>query len=800
MPLDLKGVNVAGLNALFPQKPKRNPFVAGLSSGVDQLQGLGYNAAAAVSDAVGLNRARDWLLDRAALNQDEAYANGRPDLEMIEDQDLSTALPYAAYQISKQVPQIGAALGIGALTGGAGLVPAAAARGAAALPTVVGGGGLRAGMDFAARRAALEAGQRFAGNVVGGAGFGTAMGAGALYGESVEAGDPSPYAALAAAPLYGVTEGIPTAVLGGTLAKGAFRGGLGTRMAKAGGVNALGGVTSELTQNEMEMAFNPTLTPEEIASRRLNAAVVGGLAEGTIGSLGGLRRPPQPVNLLPGANLSETADQPPAAPPLQLGFSGYDTGVGPLVTFPDGSTMTRAEYERYVMNMPQGPDPLGAYVPDRRFQYTGALDFTPTDLLAPQGPVRPGLQVPLVPGQGDLFDPLMEGLQPTPAVVDPAVGRSEEMGALFEAYPDALVRTEYGLPQITAALRNANAGKYNAQLGRFIPEFSRAIEQGPAAVDALIAQYDNSNSTLRPEVFETAAQMAQDFQSRLINAQAAGGVRRAQPGVTVGTRPNYDASADAAADTQERILEQEAGQREQEAGQRQRQQFTGAIADTDARVQGAREQQSAQGRRSVLDGALDGAANAGNARNRFIKALRKQGYRDTIVRPEEQAVIERYFAAADAFPAEGSQVQSAPNEMGDVVPERVEREPQKAGKPARQNENRSFRLTPPPSTEADLEALAKAQAKRDRKAGTEEPPPAAEGSTPRQGILFTKKGEPAAKADQAPEQRKPRKARVKAKIEDQEVELEVDDADAKMAAMKKDIDMYESFIACLRKK
>lgn len=842
MPLDLKGVDVAGLNSLFPQKPKRNPITAGLSAGVDQLQGLGYNALAAGADALGLQRGRDWLLDRAALNEDEAYANGRPDLEMVEDQDLGSAIPFAAYQIAKQVPQIAGALGLGAVAPQV-AIPAGLSRLGAVLPRAVGGGGAGAATNFAARRAAVESGNRFAANLTGGMALGTGLGAGALYGESVEAGDPSPYAALAAAPFYGLAEGVPTAVLGGTLARGAFRGNMAARMAQAGGVNALGGATSELAQNEMEMAFNPTLSPEEIASRRLNAAVVGGLAEGTIGSLGGIRRPAAPRSLLPDANpgLDDTPP-PPAAPPLQLGFSGYDTGVGPLVTFPDGSTMTRAEYEQRIANMPSGPAQLEAYQPDRPYQYEGALDFTPSELPMLQGPYQPNLQLPLVPGQVDLFDPFMDGagsdraaesaalrsrlawgfsaagraayragdrtsnsplrsaqapLDETQVEGDPAP--TEEMGALFEAYPDALVRTEYGLPQITAALRNANGGRYNAQLQRFIPEFSRAIEQGPAAVDALIARYDNAKSTLAPEVFETAAQMAQDFQSRMTNAYAAAGVRRAQPGVIVGTPPSAEASADAVYDTQERI-------RTDEAAARQSQQLTGAIADTDARALGAQEQRTTAARRQVLDSALEGAQNAGNARNRFIKSLRKAGFRDTIVRPEEQAVITRYFDLAQTLPAEEQVTDNT--EMESMVPERGAAPPappaKKGTKPERVNENRSFQLTSPPATEADLAALEKAQAKRDRKAAaqaTEEPPPVAEGTTGgKQGILFTKQGKPAAAADQERTPPPPRKSRVKVKVGEQEAELEVDDAPAKIEALKKDIDKYERFVACLRKK
>jgi hypothetical protein len=75
------------------------------------------------------------------------------------------------------------------------------------------------------------------------------------------------------------------------------------------GISALtqagAGATSESGQTELELSMRGDLTPEQIASRRLNAPVAGGLVEGLIGSLGGIRgrpRPPldrrQPANLL----------------------------------------------------------------------------------------------------------------------------------------------------------------------------------------------------------------------------------------------------------------------------------------------------------------------------------------------------------------------------------------------------------------------------------------------------------------------------------------------------------------------
>jgi hypothetical protein len=842
--VDLSGIDINALNSLFPAKPKRNPIIAGVSSGIDQLQGLGYNALAAGADAVGLNRARDWLVDRALINQDEAYASGRPDLERVEDQDLSTALPFAAYQIAKQVPQIGAALGIGALTGGAGLVPAGLSRAAASLPSVVGGGGLRAGADFAARRAALQAGERFAGNLMGGVGLGTTMGAGALYGESVEAGDPSPYAALAAAPLYGATEGLSTAVLGGTLAKSAFTGRLPTRMAKAGGVSGLGGAASELAQNEMEMAFNPTLPPEEIASRRLNAAVVGGMAEGAFGSLGGLRRRPQPTNLLPDANISEETIAPPPSGPFPLTTIG-ERGLAPIE--PPLVEPTREPRYFGPTNLLPAPPPPPATTQDFP---NDPLVITPGGTVARMSQLS-GLQPDLFGGPDVLPG---AGYAEQPAAPAPSVYSDPNQMSLLG--PTALVPSEFGYagapntdprapsygmpPLIAATLRQANGGKYNAELSRFVPEFTRALYEGPQAVQAVLAKYDGRRTTLSGDVFSAAEQIAADYQSRMVNAMAAEGMSRAQPGRVVGVAPTYGPSIEAIFDENQRRQVEETA----DAGQ---QQLAGAIADTDARVAGGDQQRSAQARREVLDSVLGGAANGGNARNRFIKALRKQGFKDTIIRPEEQQAIDRFFRnkAIDRYFAPVDQdpdvIPSAPNEMGDLVPEKAEPE-SKRGKPKRVNENRSFRLTPPPSTEEDLAALEKARAKRERKAGgqPQAEPEQPQGTDRRQGILFTKKGAVSKAADQTektdavqepspapvpPRERartgpevgekvpgegqaaaegqaakKPRKAKVKAKVGDTEVELEIENPEQKLEAIRNDIDKFKRFVACLRRK
>ena len=65
--------------------PQRNPLGAGLSAGVDQLQGLGYGAVGAGARALGAEGVADWADRGVTRNYAESAFNGRADLERIED-------------------------------------------------------------------------------------------------------------------------------------------------------------------------------------------------------------------------------------------------------------------------------------------------------------------------------------------------------------------------------------------------------------------------------------------------------------------------------------------------------------------------------------------------------------------------------------------------------------------------------------------------------------------------------------------------------------------------------------------
>ena len=151
---------------------------SGLSTGLNQLQSIGYSAVAGAADALGRERTQDWANRGAARNQAEAALSGRPELSRIQDLSWDNAPSFVAYQALVNAPTVAAMVGAQFVPG---LGKAAAATGltrlAAAAPTFVGGAGLRAGATEAVRQAAMNQGRALATATM----VGTGMGFGSLY-------------------------------------------------------------------------------------------------------------------------------------------------------------------------------------------------------------------------------------------------------------------------------------------------------------------------------------------------------------------------------------------------------------------------------------------------------------------------------------------------------------------------------------------------------------------------------------------------------------------------------------------
>ena len=276
-----------------PAPARRGLVSAGLASGLDQLQALGGRAIQAVGRAADIKAVDEFGRGIAERNEAEAKASGRPDLEIAPwKQGGASVAPWLAYQVLKQGPQIGASIALGRLIPGA-AVSSTLARAGASIPSVLGGGGLRAGATIAQRRAAVAAGQSFARTATGGAIVGAPLGVGSMFQEA----DSKPggatradaFRALAMGVPYGMMDALQPTQFAGLLQRG-LKGNIARRVGLAGAVGAATEMPQEAVQTAMEMSFRPDLPLREKMSHIMDAALTGAAVGGVLGSAGGIRR------------------------------------------------------------------------------------------------------------------------------------------------------------------------------------------------------------------------------------------------------------------------------------------------------------------------------------------------------------------------------------------------------------------------------------------------------------------------------------------------------------------------------
>lgn len=536
---------------------------------------------------------------------------------------------------------------------------------------------------------------------------------------------------------------------------------MGTSAARGALEEGVGEVGQEFMNQFGRMAVDPSAELfDPKAQERYLESLVGGAALGGAfgGGMGGWRKKQlsnnHPVHLV--------GEQPQQDAPV-LGLP-YNPSAGAYAVFPDGSVAINSEQEfqhRYA-SQPTNPNAPMDFVPSpyvtdavSPYAYEGAMPFENTPL--PQGPQAAAFEMAPFSPQGELFDSVGG------AYTDGTAPQVEEQAQQFVDDRTQPLFHDPRKVETTAALRTANGGRWSKPVG-VIADLISSKNWGK--LDAYLQTAD-----IKPAVLDVAQEIARSYQQQDINTMAQEGARRAQPGEVVGVAPVSNATEQM---MRERNAQALAGE-QAAAGQ---QQLSGVIADTDARVQGGQEQRTAQARMEVVDQALQGAADVKNGRNRAIKALRKAGFRDTMLTEQERAHIQRHFDLAATMPDENAPLPSTPNEMGDVVPERNAPAVEKSGKPKRANENKAFQLTPPPSTDADLAAIEKAQAKRERKDAQAPVAEPVDTRVGKQGELFRKDGKPTAKADQerpAPKTREPKQSK------------------------QERISKLEAFIACMRR-
>lgn len=271
----------------------KGDFSAGVSAGVDQLQGLAISAGAGLADIVGAEDTAGYLRDKAEAQSYQSYFAGKPELDRVEDIDsIGGAIDWAQYQFGKQVPIM---LGITAAQFAPGLGQAATATGLARLgalaPRAMGGGALkrsvlsRVGPKTLAETASVKQGAALAKSAM----VSSGLGFGSLYQASGADGDPDPWKALALSPLYGLAEAaVPAALTGAARMKGGFTGNIASRVGKATATSSVTEAATEAFQTELELGLDTSMTPEERASQRINAALAGAVVGGGFGSAGGV--------------------------------------------------------------------------------------------------------------------------------------------------------------------------------------------------------------------------------------------------------------------------------------------------------------------------------------------------------------------------------------------------------------------------------------------------------------------------------------------------------------------------------
>jgi hypothetical protein len=221
-------------------------------------------------------------------------AAGRPDLEIAPWREGGgSVLPWLGYQAAKQVPMLAAYLAGGKAYGLAGgEAPAELERLGALAPRALGGGGLKAGADFATRRAALEAGSEFAQQATGGAVAGLPI----AFGSMVQEADQKPGGvtakdalhAAALSPFYSALDAIEPAQFKGLLKRG-LEGNIIKRVATAAFVGAAAEVPQEGIQTAMEQSFRPDLSTSDKMANIVDAAVSGGAIGAVFGGSAGIR-------------------------------------------------------------------------------------------------------------------------------------------------------------------------------------------------------------------------------------------------------------------------------------------------------------------------------------------------------------------------------------------------------------------------------------------------------------------------------------------------------------------------------
>jgi hypothetical protein len=253
----------------------KGSFSAGLGMGADQAQAMLAGTGAAIADVVGATGLRDTLERETRQQQAQSFLARNPETpQRIEDVGgIGEFGSYVAGQLGQQ------ALIMGGIVG------------SSALGTLAGGpvGGVAAGL-----------------------GAGYTYGAGSLYNEALEGGERKTGESLLKAIPYAAAESLVPLGLG-RVARGALGKNLLTAKTRKGAITqavtggAITEAATEAFQTSLEIGMRDNLSPEEIYSRYLNAAVSGGIVGGGFSGVAGTFAKLPEKDTAPDADTTDTA-------------------------------------------------------------------------------------------------------------------------------------------------------------------------------------------------------------------------------------------------------------------------------------------------------------------------------------------------------------------------------------------------------------------------------------------------------------------------------------------------------------
>lgn len=370
-----------GENAPARPKPEdERPSIlgGGIRAGFNEFQALSGAALGALGTATGNKGLAETGLRSAEKNFAEAREFGRPDLETPPwRKGGAPVLPWLGYQAAKMIPQAVGGAALGAATGGAGLAAGVGAKAALTAGTGVARGAVAKQVVKGLSKEALSKATN-RGAVGGLLASGTVTGAGSMFGEAVERGDPTAadaQRALLLSPLYGAMEAAPQAVIGKLLLRGGTGAKLGRRIVGGFGMGAAAEGVTEGLQTSLENTFRPDLTVAEKARRVVDGALTGAAVGGVLGGVGGVRhRRGTSPNEIPTEEIGQAVDAATTAPvepdvqPAEAPFTGTQNAEQaelfqpggtpvqrPLANTPAEALVEQAEVSLAAVNDPQLP-------------------------------------------------------------------------------------------------------------------------------------------------------------------------------------------------------------------------------------------------------------------------------------------------------------------------------------------------------------------------------------------------------------------------------------------------------------